>query len=297
MPSEQALGVLSDTRQELARIERRVAEVEGLLLGADASSRTAAFNLGDLRTELAQLESQATQLEGGRVDAVYTSELSSGKEVAKEEKKSQLSRLEALFKRFERVFAAIKEAMDSGACSPPVPQPSGRATPVPGPATAAPGTETAHPAGPQQPPFDQGPVGLSATPPVPPVQPPEFGAAPGPPAAGTDLSPPPNSQAELGAIEKRLFELETLFSGPRGPYLQRHNLLELRQELGQLELLSGRWAQQLSQSGAAARRHEGGSGSGRAMQAHMDHMKAEWQVQRLRTLVMYVDGALGSLDR
>mmetsp|Transcript_108541 Transcript_108541/g.317575 ORF Transcript_108541/g.317575 Transcript_108541/m.317575 type:complete len:122 (-) Transcript_108541:93-458(-) len=99
--SEKALGAFCSTDQELCQIEDRIAEIANLIDGSDS-------DLGQLRSELAQLETSAKQIEVKGVDDVYTSELTSGKQIAKSSKKHMLQRLEALFSRTDELFASIK---------------------------------------------------------------------------------------------------------------------------------------------------------------------------------------------
>mmetsp|Transcript_2693 Transcript_2693/g.7994 ORF Transcript_2693/g.7994 Transcript_2693/m.7994 type:complete len:125 (-) Transcript_2693:71-445(-) len=100
--SAEALGKLSTSEEQLAKIEARVAGIAGLVPGAGPAE------LGLLKAELAQLETEAKQLETKGVDDVYTGELSSGKQIAKDSKKDMLNRLELLFTKTDEVFATIK---------------------------------------------------------------------------------------------------------------------------------------------------------------------------------------------
>jgi len=104
--SAEAIAGLRETAGELERLQGTTEEIAFQL---DCGTVTAV----QARTELAQVESQAKRLECERVDAVYTSELSSGKAEAKSEKKDQLAKLEALFQRLEGLFARIK-ALERG---------------------------------------------------------------------------------------------------------------------------------------------------------------------------------------
>eukprot|EP00930_Biecheleria_cincta_P029263 TRINITY_DN20367_c0_g1_i3.p1 TRINITY_DN20367_c0_g1~~TRINITY_DN20367_c0_g1_i3.p1 ORF type:complete len:253 (-),score=67.96 TRINITY_DN20367_c0_g1_i3:19-777(-) len=110
--SGEALSTLTNTELALIDIESRVEEIAATLPSAAKDTLT------DLRTEVALLESKAKQLETKGVDDVYTGDLSSGKQVAKDIKKDMLGRLEALFARFEVIFAVIKSRMseDSYSC-------------------------------------------------------------------------------------------------------------------------------------------------------------------------------------
>eukprot|EP00927_Polykrikos_kofoidii_P005724 TRINITY_DN12276_c0_g1_i1.p1 TRINITY_DN12276_c0_g1~~TRINITY_DN12276_c0_g1_i1.p1 ORF type:complete len:435 (+),score=76.18 TRINITY_DN12276_c0_g1_i1:99-1403(+) len=218
--SEQALTLLSDTNCELAHIERRVAEIEQLVLTSEGMNQSGAISWCDLKTELAQLEAKSTQLEGGRVDMVYTSELSSGKEVAKEEKKAQLLRLEALFRRFEVLFAAIKDGMEcsaSGSVASKVPQSDLSATAGSGHAAA----HTAPAAG-------------------------QF-------AGATSSQTLP--QDDVSAIRTRVLELDGLLHDPRSQLQQQH-FLGLRQELGQLKVALNRCTTARLQTNAAGRHND-----------------------------------------
>merc|ERR1712060_622959 len=104
--SLEALSNLGNTDTELKRIEGRVSDLTHWLHGYQSS----AAQLAEVRTELALLESQAKQLEVKGVDDVYTGELHSGKQEAKDQKKDMLRRLEVLFTSFEQVFALIPKA-------------------------------------------------------------------------------------------------------------------------------------------------------------------------------------------
>jgi len=102
LKSEEALSALSHIAHRLKQIEDRVAEL-------DESVRKPGCVLTKAKTELAALEAEAGKLESCGVDSVYTGELLSGKDSAKETKKEQLRRLEALFKRIDEVFSAISQ--------------------------------------------------------------------------------------------------------------------------------------------------------------------------------------------
>lgn len=108
-----ALSTLTNTELVLIDIEDRIEEIAAILPSA------AKDTLADLRTELALLESKAKQLETKGVDDVYTGDLSSGKQVAKDVKKDMLGRLDALFTRFEVVFAGLKARMSEDNTSSP----------------------------------------------------------------------------------------------------------------------------------------------------------------------------------
>merc|ERR1712039_1087739 len=100
--SEDVLGKLGQTNRTLTSIELRVEEIVQELKRPGA-------NVGSVKAELAQLETQAKQLETVGVDDVYTGELSSGKQLAKESKKDMLSRLDALFTKIDTAFAQMKK--------------------------------------------------------------------------------------------------------------------------------------------------------------------------------------------
>merc|ERR1712232_572895 len=78
MASSQSLTKLQSTNKELLAIEARVAEIGRAVPHAPLS------DLAELRTEAAQLESKAKRIECKGVDDVYTSDLNSGKQVAKD---------------------------------------------------------------------------------------------------------------------------------------------------------------------------------------------------------------------
>lgn len=101
--SEEAMAGLRRSAEELMVLEDRVEEIAFQL---DCQSLTS----GQARNELAHVEMQAKRLETQSVDAVYTSDLHSGKEAAKNAKKDQLARLESLFERLEVLFKKIRVA-------------------------------------------------------------------------------------------------------------------------------------------------------------------------------------------
>jgi chromosome segregation ATPase len=116
--SEEALNALLGIEVRLKQIEDRVAELDMFVrrLGPHSSG------LSKAKTELAQLEADAHKLESTGVDNIYTSELESGKASAKETKKDQLRRLEALFNRIDDIFHTIaKGATCTGAAASPAP--------------------------------------------------------------------------------------------------------------------------------------------------------------------------------
>lgn len=99
--SQAAMADLTRSGVQLADIEAQVEEINFQL-------NCRAILPAQAKTDLAQLETKAKQLETTGVDAVYTSELNSGKVEAKTQKKDQLARLEALFDRFEELFKQIR---------------------------------------------------------------------------------------------------------------------------------------------------------------------------------------------
>lgn len=86
---------------ELSSLEGRAEEVRRMV-------EDGTLTPGQGRTELAQIEAKAHKVESEKVDCIYTSELTSGKDDAKAEKKAQLQRLEKLFERLEEHFAWLK---------------------------------------------------------------------------------------------------------------------------------------------------------------------------------------------
>lgn len=100
--SEEAMEALMRIQKELGDLEARAEDVVARLQGS-------LITAGQARTELAQVEAAAHKVECDKVDSIYTSELNSGKDMAKTEKKQQLGRLERLFERLEALFKWIKE--------------------------------------------------------------------------------------------------------------------------------------------------------------------------------------------
>jgi hypothetical protein len=100
--SEIAMGELLSTDKELISIETRVVEMRGQV------PRVHGTDLALLKSELAQLETRAKQLETKGVDDVYTGELQSGKQLAKETKRDMLRRFEDLYLAMEDLFAIVK---------------------------------------------------------------------------------------------------------------------------------------------------------------------------------------------
>lgn len=118
--SQEAMSALGQLESRLKRLEDRVAELDKLV--RDANFPTA--NLGKAKTELAQMEADAHKLESSGVDNIYTSELTSGKDSAKETKKDQLRRLEALFNFIDNVFSYIQTSASGGATASATPSAS-----------------------------------------------------------------------------------------------------------------------------------------------------------------------------
>mmetsp|Transcript_124639 Transcript_124639/g.202699 ORF Transcript_124639/g.202699 Transcript_124639/m.202699 type:complete len:300 (-) Transcript_124639:167-1066(-) len=100
--SQEAMDALLRTQLELGGLEAKAEEVAARLQRHELTP-------GQARTELAQVEAAAHKVECDKVDSIYTSELQSGKDMAKTEKKEQLGRLERLFERLEVLFKWIKE--------------------------------------------------------------------------------------------------------------------------------------------------------------------------------------------
>merc|ERR1712190_225019 len=98
-PSETALRKLNGTNIELSRIENRVKEI------VSALDSLVVEEIAPLKSELAQLETKAKQLEGKGVDDIYTSDLNSGKQLAKDEKKDMLCRFETLYATVDKAIA------------------------------------------------------------------------------------------------------------------------------------------------------------------------------------------------
>eukprot|EP00930_Biecheleria_cincta_P029262 TRINITY_DN20367_c0_g1_i2.p1 TRINITY_DN20367_c0_g1~~TRINITY_DN20367_c0_g1_i2.p1 ORF type:complete len:150 (-),score=39.98 TRINITY_DN20367_c0_g1_i2:19-468(-) len=107
MASEESLGKLGQTNKELQTIELRV---EAISSGLRTASKE---ELASFKTELALLESKAKQLEGSGIDDIYTGDLQSGKQAAKDSKKDMLKRLETLFGRIDDTFANLKSRLES----------------------------------------------------------------------------------------------------------------------------------------------------------------------------------------
>eukprot|EP00929_Paragymnodinium_shiwhaense_P103272 TRINITY_DN66660_c0_g1_i1.p1 TRINITY_DN66660_c0_g1~~TRINITY_DN66660_c0_g1_i1.p1 ORF type:complete len:482 (-),score=74.78 TRINITY_DN66660_c0_g1_i1:160-1605(-) len=310
LASEQALGQLAETSRDLLMIERRVGEVESLVLDSDGRLAPLARippslfgTLGDVRSELAQLESRAKQLEGSKIDSVYTSELTTGKEAAREEKKSMLKRLEQLFVRFERVFRALKELQAyeglAGKSSQGVHIPAPQSQQFPE-SPLSPGTGH-HP-------FSNAAQASGQT----------WGASPrvGQPGAMPHGMPgqvpvvPSEEEVaaatmELQRIERRLLEVEGLISGGalamagggmRGAAaalsMDQFALARLREELIELEFRAKLRAAQLT---ARAKATDGGLGH--LAEQDAQEKRATYLVKRVRSLFTYLDSALERLER
>lgn len=103
MLSENALSLLSDTNEQLLQIEQGVTEITLALQGGVELEEAM-----HLKNALSQLESKAKRLETKGVDDIYTGELKSGRQLAKDTKKDMLHRLENLFATMEDAFRIIK---------------------------------------------------------------------------------------------------------------------------------------------------------------------------------------------
>jgi len=102
-----ALGELEKTSQELAQVEMRVAEISESLLDSNG------VHAPSVKIELAQLEAQAKKLESKGIDDVYTGSLESGRQMAKDTKKSILSRMEQLYMRIDSAFVMLRRKRKS----------------------------------------------------------------------------------------------------------------------------------------------------------------------------------------
>merc|ERR1711953_328963 len=114
LSSQMAIDKLTAAGIELSQIEDRVDEISSSLassLGQD---------IARIKSELAQLESRAKQLEGTGIDDVYTHDLHSGKQIAKDEKRGMLLRFEALYANIERTFGLSAEQRDMGPVASPL---------------------------------------------------------------------------------------------------------------------------------------------------------------------------------
>mmetsp|Transcript_45632 Transcript_45632/g.80249 ORF Transcript_45632/g.80249 Transcript_45632/m.80249 type:complete len:206 (+) Transcript_45632:58-675(+) len=107
MASEDSINKLQKTNEDLTQMETRINEI------ADLVGTSQVDALGALKSELAQLESKAKQLEGTGVDDIYTGDLHSGKDSAKDLKRNMLRRFEALYEKVDTIFAEIKKAQQT----------------------------------------------------------------------------------------------------------------------------------------------------------------------------------------
>jgi len=101
--SQAALSELSNTEDELEHIEQNVAEIANVL-----QKEVDATEALRMKNTLSQLEAKAKALETKGIDGIYTSELTSGKQLAKDSKKDMLRRLEELFSQMDDCFTKIK---------------------------------------------------------------------------------------------------------------------------------------------------------------------------------------------
>jgi hypothetical protein len=100
--SKHALRMLDRTKDDLVEIERRVKDIMAFLVDANSSEAC------QLKRELSQIEAQAKQLETIGIDDVYTGDLRSGKQQARDVKKDMLARFESLFANLETCFEMIQ---------------------------------------------------------------------------------------------------------------------------------------------------------------------------------------------
>jgi hypothetical protein len=100
--SANALRELDHTKDELVEIERRVENIASLLAHASSSDAS------QLKAELSQIEAKAKQLESLGIDDIYTGDLRSGKQMAKDTKKEMLARFEFVFEKIDTCFRAIQ---------------------------------------------------------------------------------------------------------------------------------------------------------------------------------------------
>lgn len=100
--SSKAMHVLDTTNEELSCLETKVEHISSMLSNAGQS------DICSLKSELAQLETRAKQLETKVIDDVYTGELQTGRQLAKDAKKDMLSRLERLFEKLDATFLAMR---------------------------------------------------------------------------------------------------------------------------------------------------------------------------------------------
>lgn len=99
--SQEAIDRMDASSAEISHLEQRAEDIARQLQHRQITA-------GQARTALAQVESAAHKVETEKVDAVYTSELNSGKAMVKSEKKEQLARLERFFERLDVIFQWIK---------------------------------------------------------------------------------------------------------------------------------------------------------------------------------------------
>merc|ERR1711957_210204 len=83
--SQEAMNGLDMSSAEISGMEAQVDEIERALRAGD-------ITCGQARSELAQVEANAHKVETNKIDCVYTSELTTGREEAKTAKKEQLQR-------------------------------------------------------------------------------------------------------------------------------------------------------------------------------------------------------------
>jgi len=228
--SEKALDQLHETNQELTETERRVNELEGQL---NAGGK----DVTDIRTQLAHLEASSKQLESGKVDEVYTGELSTGKEECRAQKKDQLRRLEVLFTRLEGIFAKIKAGVYGDDCHKP--------TQVQAAAQAA---------------------------------------APSAAAALPEIAP---GAYNIDHVERQVSEILGTIEGKGISRVEVSTMRELWREVADLETAARRRAWELDmQSRSVA------PGSKAANQMMEELGRVDKQVQRLRSILTYIDGAV-----
>lgn len=99
--SQEAFDGLAAVTVEITALEARVEEVRQQVVDG-------LLTPGQARTQLAQVEAQANKVECNKIDSIYTSELTSGKDEAKKSKKEQLQRIEKLLEKLEAEFKWLK---------------------------------------------------------------------------------------------------------------------------------------------------------------------------------------------
>eukprot|EP00401_Gymnodinium_catenatum_P080261 CAMPEP_0117582736 /NCGR_PEP_ID=MMETSP0784-20121206/66601_1 /TAXON_ID=39447 /ORGANISM="" /LENGTH=144 /DNA_ID=CAMNT_0005383297 /DNA_START=115 /DNA_END=549 /DNA_ORIENTATION=+ len=102
---QRTYSVLS--REAMKKLEACSSELGALSAEAEEIGRQfhdGAISAGQARTALSQVEARANKLETDGVDAIYTSELTSGKEHVKTGKREQIAELGQLFSRLEELF-------------------------------------------------------------------------------------------------------------------------------------------------------------------------------------------------